>query len=148
MRTLSLRLDRHQASADAVAAWPVQQEAVERVLYPGLPDHPGHAAAARQMRDYGGMVSFTVRGGEQIARQVAASTQLFTLAESLGGVESLIEVPGQMTHASVAGSPLEAVAANEIKRFVGTSTQAMQIALKGLQPQEGKGGFPARLVED
>jgi len=77
------------------------------VLYPQLPDHRGHAAAAKQMRDYGGMVSFTLRGGEEAARRVAAATELFTLAESLGAVESLIEHPGAMTHASAAGSPLE-----------------------------------------
>jgi cystathionine gamma-synthase len=77
------------------------------VLYPQLPDHLGHAAAAKQMRDYGGMVSFTLRGGEAAARRVAAATELFTLAESLGAVESLIEHPGAMTHASAAGSPLE-----------------------------------------
>ena len=81
--------------------------AVERVLYPQLPDHPGHAAAAKQMRDFGGMVSFTLRGGAEAAKRVAAATELFTLAESLGAVESLIEHPGEMTHASVAGSPLE-----------------------------------------
>ena len=77
------------------------------MLYPQLPDHLGHAAAAKQMRDYGGMVSFTLRGGEASARRVAAATELFTLAESLGAVESLIEHPGAMTHASAAGSPLE-----------------------------------------
>ena len=77
------------------------------MLYPQLADHPGHAAAAKQMRDFGGMVSFRVRGGAESAKRVAAGTELFTLAESLGAVESLIEHPGEMTHASVAGSPLE-----------------------------------------
>jgi cystathionine gamma-synthase len=83
-----------------------------------LPDHPGHAAAARQMRDFGGMVSFTLRDGEAKAREVAARTTLFTLAESLGAVESLIEHPGAMTHASAAGSPLE-VPANLVRLSVG-----------------------------
>jgi cystathionine gamma-synthase len=85
----------------------VGHAAVDRVLYPQLPDHPGHAAAARQMRDFGGMVSFTLRGGEAAALEVVQHTELFTLAESLGAVESLIEHPGRMTHASAAGSPLE-----------------------------------------
>jgi cystathionine gamma-synthase len=77
------------------------------VRYPGLPDDPGHATAARQMRGYGGMVSFHVAGGEAAALEVCRRTRVFTLAESLGGVESLIEHPGRMTHVSVAGSPLQ-----------------------------------------
>jgi cystathionine gamma-synthase len=85
----------------------VGHPAVERVLYPQLPDHPGHAAAARQMRDFGGMVSFLLQGGEGAALAVVERTELFTLAESLGAVESLIEHPGRMTHVSVAGSALE-----------------------------------------
>jgi cystathionine gamma-synthase len=117
-KTLGVRMDRHCENARAIVDLLTGHDAVDRVLYPQLPDHPGHAAAARQMRDYGGMVSFTVRGGEQIARQVAASTQLFTLAESLGAVESLIEHPGAMTHASAAGSPLE-VPDNLIRLSVG-----------------------------
>jgi cystathionine gamma-synthase len=117
-KTLGVRMDRHCENARAVVDLLSGHEAVERVLYPQLPDHPGHAAAARQMRDYGGMVSFTVRGGEEAARRIAASTTLFTLAESLGAVESLIEHPGAMTHASAAGSPLE-VPANLIRLSVG-----------------------------
>ena len=81
--------------------------AVQEVYYPGLAHHPGHAIAARQMLDFGAMVSFTLRGGEPAALDVAGGTRLFTLAESLGAVESLIEHPAQMTHASVAGSELE-----------------------------------------
>jgi cystathionine gamma-synthase len=81
--------------------------AVARVLYPGLAEHPGHEVAAKQMRRFGGMVSFLVAGGREAALRVCASTELFTLAESLGGVESLIEHPGAMTHLSVAGSALE-----------------------------------------
>jgi cystathionine gamma-synthase len=80
--------------------------AAAAVLYPGLPSHPGHELAAKQMRAFGGMVSFRVKGGAEAAAAVCARTRLFTLAESLGGVESLIELPGRMTHASVAGSPL------------------------------------------
>ena len=100
-------MDRHCTNARAVVDVLVRHPAVERVFYPQLPDHPGHAAAAKQMADFGGMVSFTVRGGAEAAKRVAASTRVFTLAESLGAVESLIEHPGAMTHASAAGSPLE-----------------------------------------
>ena len=107
VKTLGVRMDRHCQNARAVVDLLIGHRAVERVMYPQLPDHPGHAAAAKQMRDYGGMVSFTVAGGEAAARRVVAATELFTLAESLGAVESLIEHPGAMTHASAAGSPLE-----------------------------------------
>ena len=107
LKTLAVRMDRHCTNARAVVDLLVGHAAVDRVLYPQLPDHPGHAAAARQMRDFGGMVSFTLRGGEAAALEVVQHTELFTLAESLGAVESLIEHPGRMTHASVAGSPLE-----------------------------------------
>ena len=107
LKTLAVRMDRHCTNARAVVDLLVGHAAVDRVLYPQLPDHPGHPAAARQMRDFGGMVSFTLRGGEAAALEVVQHTELFTLAESLGAVESLIEHPGRMTHASVAGSPLE-----------------------------------------
>ena len=107
LKTLAVRMDRHCENARAVVDLLVGHPKVARVRYPQLPDHPGHAAAARQMRDFGGMVSFTVRGGPEAAARVAASTELFTLAESLGAVESLIEVPAAMTHLSAAGSPLE-----------------------------------------
>jgi cystathionine gamma-synthase len=107
VKTLALRMERHCENARAVVDLLVGHPAVERVLYPQLPDHPGHAAAARQMRDFGGMVSFTLRAGRDAALAVASATELFTLAESLGAVESLIEHPGAMTHASAAGSPLE-----------------------------------------
>jgi cystathionine gamma-synthase len=95
--------------------------AVEAVLYPGLPEHPGHAVAARQMKRFGGMVSFRVRGGDEAAVEVCNRAQVFTLAESLGGVESLIEHPGRMTHASTAGSPLE-VPADLVRLSVGIET--------------------------
>lgn len=107
VKTLGVRMDRHCENARAIVDLLSGHPAVERVLYPQLPDHPGHRAAARQMRDFGGMVSFTARGGGDAARRIVAATELFTLAESLGAVESLIEHPGAMTHASAAGSPLE-----------------------------------------
>jgi cystathionine gamma-synthase len=107
VKTLAVRMDRHCANARAVVELLQSHPAVASVLYPGLEDHPGHATAARQMRDFGGMVSFRLVGGRSAAEQVAAATRVFTLAESLGAVESLIEHPGVMTHASVAGSDLE-----------------------------------------
>ncbi|MDQ3694595.1 MAG: cystathionine gamma-synthase [Chloroflexota bacterium] len=107
IKTLAVRMDRHSANARAVAEYLHQHEFVDRVFYPGLPDHLGHAIAQRQMRDFSGMVSFTVRGDYEVAAEVAKSTKVFQLAESLGGVESLIEHPGQMTHASVAGTGAE-----------------------------------------
>ena len=107
VKTLAVRMERHCANARSIVDLLVGHRAVERVLYPQLPDHPGHAAAAKQMSDFGGMVSFTLKGGSEAALRVAAATKLFTLAESLGAVESLIEHPGQMAHASAAGSPRE-----------------------------------------
>lgn len=98
VRTLALRLEKHSANALAVARFLEQHPAVERVIYPGLPSHPQHALARRQMRLYGGMISFVVRGGAEAARTLARSTRLFVLAEDLGGVRSLIEVPAAMTH--------------------------------------------------
>jgi cystathionine gamma-synthase len=106
-KTLAVRMDRHCENAQAIAAMLVEHDAVERVLYPGLASHRGHDIAARQMRDFGGMVSFTLAGGENAALDVVARTRLFALAESLGAVESLIEHPARMTHASASGSPLE-----------------------------------------
>jgi cystathionine gamma-synthase len=106
LKTLGVRMDRHCGNAAAVAELLGGHPAVERVLYPGLASHPGHAAATRQMRGFGGMVSFLARD-EDAAVALVARTQLFSLAESLGAVESLIEHPGRMTHASAAGSPLE-----------------------------------------
>jgi cystathionine gamma-synthase len=107
VKTLAVRMERHCANARAVTDLLIGHPAVERVLYPQLPDHPGHAAAAKQMRDFGGMVSFTLKGGDAAALEVVRHTTVFTLAESLGAVESLIEHPGLMTHASVANSPLQ-----------------------------------------
>ncbi|MEI6375443.1 MAG: cystathionine gamma-synthase [Actinomycetes bacterium] len=107
IKTLGVRMDRHCANAHAVVDMLTAHPKVHAVLYPGLPGHPGHEAAVKQMRDFGGMVSFRVTGGEAAALEVCSRTKLFTLGESLGGVESLIEHPHRMTHASAAGSPLE-----------------------------------------
>jgi cystathionine gamma-synthase len=117
LKTLGLRMSRHCANAQAVAEFLNDHPKVERVYYPGLPAHPGHDVASRQMDGFGGMVSFTVGSARQ-ALEVASRTRLFFLAESLGGVESLIEVPAPMTHASVAGSPLE-VAPELVRLSVG-----------------------------
>jgi cystathionine gamma-synthase len=106
IRTLAVRMDRHGANAARIAEMLAAHPAVGQVLYPGLASHPGHELAAKQMRGFGGMVSFRVRAGAQEAAAVCARTRLFTLAESLGGVESLIELPDRMTHASAAGSAL------------------------------------------
>jgi len=107
IKTLGVRMDRHCANAAAVVDFLSRHDAVSAVLYPGLPDHPGHDLAVKQMSGFGGMVSFRLAAGEEAALKVCERAQLFTLAESLGGVESLIEHPGRMTHASAAGSPLE-----------------------------------------
>lgn len=106
-KTLALRMDKHSDNAEAIVDYLHGHKAISHVLYPGLPEHPGHAAAAKQMRRYGGMISVRVAAGRQAALDFCARTELFTLAESLGGIESLIEHPGAMTHASTAGSPLE-----------------------------------------
>src|SRR6202043_993439 len=107
LKTLAVRMDRHCANARVVADALAAHPKVSTVLWPGLATHPAHAVAAKQMREFGGMVSFRCAGGEDAALEVVARTRLFTLAESLGGVESLIEPPARMTHASAAGSPLE-----------------------------------------
>jgi cystathionine gamma-synthase len=107
IKTLGVRMDRHNDNAAAVVELLTAHPRVTHVYYPGLSTHPNHDVAKRQMRGFGGMVSFQVEGGEQAALAVVERTEIFTLAESLGGVESLIEHPGRMTHASAAGSPLE-----------------------------------------
>jgi len=127
VKTLALRMERHCANALAVVNLLSQHGAVSQVLYPGLPDHPGHAAAARQMSDFGGMVSFRMVGGEQAALDVVTRTRLFTLAESLGAVESLIEHPGRMTHASAAGSQLE-VPSDLVRLSVGVESATDLVA--------------------
>jgi cystathionine gamma-synthase len=127
LRTLAVRMERHCDNAEQVAAFLAEHPRVSQVYYPGLDSHPGHAVAARQMRRYGGMVSFRVADGEEAAAQVCARTEVFTLAESLGGVESLIELPGRMTHASVAGTALE-VPADLIRLSVGIEDAADLVA--------------------
>jgi cystathionine gamma-synthase len=117
VKTLAVRMDRHCSNAIAIAAFLERHRLVERVLYPGLPRHPNHALAARQMRQFGGMLSFLVESEEQ-ALAVVARTRIWKLAESLGGVESLIEHPARMTHASTADSPL-AVPSTLIRLSVG-----------------------------
>ncbi|WP_199441305.1 cystathionine gamma-synthase [Umezawaea beigongshangensis] len=107
LKTLELRMEKHSDNAELVVQALLRHPKVKTVLYPGLPEHPGHEVAAKQMKRFGGMISFTVEGGEQAALDVCSRTKLFTLAESLGGVESLIEHPGRMTHASTAGSLLQ-----------------------------------------
>ncbi|MFF4404036.1 cystathionine gamma-synthase [Streptoverticillium reticulum] len=118
IKTLAVRMDRHSANAERVAEVLVSHPKVTQVYFPGLPEHPLHEVAAKQMRAFGGMVSFRVQGGEEAAVEVCNRAQLFTLGESLGGVESLIEHPGRMTHASVAGSALE-VPADLVRLSVG-----------------------------
>ncbi|MFF7732824.1 cystathionine gamma-synthase [Streptomyces sp. NPDC007984] len=117
-KTLSVRMDRHSENAVKVADMLTRHARVSSVLYPGLPEHPGHEVAAKQMKSFGGMVSFRVAGGEEAAVEVCNRAKIFTLGESLGGVESLIEHPGRMTHASVAGSALE-VPADLVRLSVG-----------------------------
>lgn len=107
LKTLVLRMQRHSENACAVAEFLADHPSVSSVLYPGLPSHPGHGIAARQMRGFGGMVSVRMRAGRRAAQDLCAKTRVFILAESLGGVESLIEHPSAMTHASTAGSQLE-----------------------------------------
>jgi cystathionine gamma-synthase len=133
LKTLVLRMQRHSENAAAVADFLAEQAAVTTVFYPGLSTHPGHQVAARQMRGFGGMVSVRMRGGRSAAEALCANTKLFILAESLGGVESLIEHPGAMTHASTAGSQLEvpddlvrlSVGIEDIADLIGDLEQAL-----------------------
>ncbi|MEU3498853.1 MULTISPECIES: cystathionine gamma-synthase [Kitasatospora] len=127
IKTLGVRMDRHSENAEKVAELLAGHPKVTQVLYPGLPTHAGHDVAAKQMKAFGGMVSFRVAGGEQAAVEVCNRAQLFTLGESLGGVESLIEHPGRMTHASAAGSPLE-VPADLVRISVGIESAADLLA--------------------
>lgn len=145
IKTLAVRMRQHSANGMAIARMLAEHPAVEQVFYPGLESHPNHEVAARQMPNgFGGMVSFTVEAGYEAARQVVATTRLFTLAESLGGVESLIEHPGQMTHASMAGSGFE-VAPNLIRLSVGIEDiddltadlrQALEVSVAAAAPAD------------
>ncbi|MDO9456908.1 cystathionine gamma-synthase [Nocardioides sp.] len=121
LKTLGVRMDRHCDNAEAVVEFLAGHPGVVEVIYPGLPEHPGHAIASRQMKRYGGMVAFRAAGGEAQALAVCERAEVFTLGESLGGVESLIEHPGRMTHASVAGTELE-VPADLVRLSVGIET--------------------------
>ncbi|QRP47174.1 cystathionine gamma-synthase [Amycolatopsis sp. FDAARGOS 1241] len=107
LKTLALRMERHSDNAELIVQTLAKHPKVSKIYYPGLPEHPGHEVAAKQMRRFGGMVSFRHADGEQAALELVSRTKLFILAESLGGIESLIEHPGRMTHASTAGSTLE-----------------------------------------
>ncbi|WP_299052520.1 cystathionine gamma-synthase [uncultured Nocardioides sp.] len=121
LKTLAVRMERHCDNAEAVVAFLEADPRVAVVIYPGLASHPGHEVATRQMARYGGIVSFRHAGGEQAALDTCGRAEVFTLAESLGGIESLIEHPGRMTHASVAGTSLE-VPANLVRLSVGIET--------------------------
>jgi cystathionine gamma-synthase len=121
LRTLAVRMERHCDNAERVVAFLAEHPGVSQVIYPGLPEHPGHDVAAKQMRRFGGMLSFRVKAGEAKALAVCEKAVVFTLGESLGGVESLIEHPGRMTHASVAGTDLE-VPADLVRLSVGIET--------------------------
>lgn len=131
MKTLAVRMERHCDNAELVTEMLLAHPKVGRVYYPGLPEHPGHDVAAKQMRRFGGMVAFSHVDGEQAALDAAAGTSLFILAESLGGVESLIEHPGRMTHASTEGSMLQ-VPADLVRLSVGIENgQDLLADLKG-----------------
>ncbi len=128
IKTLAIRMQRHSENAQRIAEYLRDHPAVARVHYPGLAEHPGHEIAARQMNGgFGGMVSFAPKGGEAVARRVAESTRLFQLAESLGGVESLLNHPASMTHASVSGTQLE-VPADVLRLSVGIESVDDQLA--------------------
>jgi cystathionine gamma-synthase len=134
LKTLVLRMQRHTENATRVAKFLAEHPAVSVALYPGLPSHPGHDVAARQMSGFGGMVSARLRGGRQAALDLCSRTEVFILAESLGGVESLIEHPGAMTHASTAGSLLEvpddlvrlSVGIEDVDDLIGDLEQALR----------------------
>ncbi len=137
LKTLGVRMDRHSDNAQAVAEWLLERPEVEAVLYPGLPSHPGHELARKQMKKFGGMISVQFKGGEAAARKVAESTSVFTLAESLGGIESLVNYPSEMTHASVKGTEL-AVPVNLIRLSCGIEDVEdliadLEAALSGLE---------------
>ena len=127
IKTLGVRMERHCDNAEAVVEMLAGRSEVASILYPGLPEHPGHEVAARQMRRFGGMISVRMAGGREAAQRLCARTEIFTLAESLGGIESLIEHPGAMTHASTAGSQLE-VPDDLVRLSVGIEDEADLLA--------------------
>jgi cystathionine gamma-synthase len=138
VKTLAVRMRQHCDNAQAVAGYLMRHPRVERVLYPGLPEHPGHVVAARQMRDFGGMVSLLVEN-EELAVALVGKTRIWTLAESLGGVESLIEHPARMTHASTAEAPF-AVPPNLVRLSVGIESAEDLV----LDLEEALAAVPAR----
>jgi cystathionine gamma-synthase len=133
-KTLAVRMDKHCDNAEAIVEFLQGHPAIASILYPGLPEHPGHKVAAKQMRRFGGMISVRLAGGRQAALDFCARTELFILAESLGGIESLIEHPGAMTHASTEGSLLEvpddlvrlSVGIEDIGDLIGDLEQALR----------------------
>ena len=127
LKTLSVRMERHCDNAEKVVDYLSGHDKIDAVLYPGLENHPGHEVAGKQMKRYGGMVSVLVKGGLDAAKEFCARTEVFTLAESLGGVESLVEHPATMTHVSVAGSALE-VPGELVRLSVGIEDEADLIA--------------------
>jgi len=129
-KTLALRMREHERNAQAVATFLAGRSDVERVYYPGLPAHPGHDLAKRQMRGFGGMVSFVPRGGPERTRRIASATKIFSLAESLGGVESLICHPVSMTHGAIPKEVREARGVNDclLRLSVGIEAQSDIIA--------------------
>lgn len=139
LKTLAVRMERHSDNAERVAEFLSGRDEVSAVLYPGLPDHPGHDLAARQMKRFGGMVSVRFKGGEAAARRFTESTRVFTLAESLGGIESLVNYPSEMTHASVKGTELEvpadlvrlSVGIEDVEDILADLEQALQAAARG-----------------
>ena len=126
IKTLALRMERHCANAKQLANWLSGQTCVSRVYYPGLPSHPGHELARRQMRDFGGMISVSLKGGKEAALRLLTRTKLFSLAESLGGVESLIGHPATMTHAGYTQPERERVLRDELE--VLQSAQRLSVA--------------------
>jgi cystathionine gamma-synthase len=152
LKTLAVRMERHCDNAERVAEFLAGRPEVSEVLYPGLPGHPGHAVASRQMRRPGGMVSFRLRAGEAAAVAVCEGARLFVLGESLGGVESLIEHPARMTHASAAGSPL-AVPSDLVRLSVGlegaddlVADLARALSAAGERPAAGQEAGPRPLA--
>jgi len=140
LKTLAVRMRQHCANARQIAAWLEQHPAVERVRYPGLPGHPEHELARAQMDDFGGMVSFELAGSEEDTLRVVEATEVWQLAESLGGVESLIEHPGRMTHATLADSPF-AIPGNLIRLSAGIESAGDLIA--DLDQALARAGSPA-----
>ncbi len=143
-KTLAVRMDRHCANARVLAERLAAHPEVERVFYPGLRAHPGHALAARQMKDFGGMISFELRGGLEAAKAFSTATRLFTLAESLGGVESLVEVPPLMTHASIPAEERRKAGLNDGLVRLSVGIEHVDDLLQDLEQALARAARPAR----